>query len=158
MRILYICTHNRCRSIIAEAVTRELANGLIEVASAGSDPAGRIHPLSLKYLQECGIHTGNLRSQSWHEFEDFKPDAIIMMCDQAAEENCPTWFGDGVRVNWSLADPSKVYGNEDAIRQAFYATIRIVQQRIGKFLEADFKTMSGDELAQQLHKLALQRG
>ena len=70
MKLLFICTHNRCRSILAEAITNHLSNGLIEAKSAGSEPAGEVHPLTLKYLNDAGIPTEGLQSQSWDEFEN----------------------------------------------------------------------------------------
>ena len=86
IKLLFICTHNRCRSILAEAITRHLADNRIIAASAGSTPQDTVHPLSIQFLQERGISTEGLRSQSWDEFEEFAPDAVLAMCDTAAAE------------------------------------------------------------------------
>ena len=98
MKVLYICTHNRCRSILSEAITNHFSEGKIMAKSAGSQPVGEVHPLSIKYLQEAGIATDGLRSQSWDEFEAFAPDLVVTVCDSAAGEACPLWFGKSLKV------------------------------------------------------------
>ncbi len=135
MKILYICTHNRCRSILSEAVTNTRAAGRIVARSAGSQPAGEVHPLSLKYLAEAGIPTTGLRSESWDAFEDFAPDVVITVCDSAAGESCPVWFGKSVKLHWGLADPSRLQGSDEEIAQAFRQTIRTIEQRVAALIE-----------------------
>jgi len=130
MKILYICTHNRCRSILSEAVTNHLSKGKIEAKSAGSQPVGQVHPLSIKYLAEAGIATQGLTSQSWDEFEEFAPDIVVTVCDSAAGEACPVWFGSTLKVHWGLQDPSKLTGSEEEIADAFRQTIAIITQRV----------------------------
>ena len=130
MKILYICTHNRCRSILSEAVTNHLSKGKIEAKSAGSQPVGQVHPLSIKYLAEAGIATQGLTSQSWDEFEEFAPDIVVTVCDSAAGEACPVWFGSTMKVHWGLQDPSKLTGSEEEIADAFRQTIAIITQRV----------------------------
>ena len=128
MKILYICTHNRCRSILCEAITNLMAVPGMVAASAGSAPEGRVHPLTLHYLREAGVPTVGLYSKSWDELETFKPDLVITVCDSAASESCPVWFGKTVKVHWGLADPSKVVG-EAAQAQAFRACIAEIKRR-----------------------------
>jgi len=135
MKILYICTHNRCRSILSEAVTNHFSNGLIEAKSAGSQPVGEVHPLSLKYLAEAGISTQGLVSESWDDFEAFAPDLVVTVCDSAAGEACPVWFGDTMKIHWGLADPSKLTGSEESIATAFRDTIDIIKQRVANILD-----------------------
>lgn len=135
MKILYICTHNRCRSILCEAITRTRAAGLIEARSAGSQPAGQVHPLSLQYLAEAGYETAGLKSQSWDDFEDFAPDIVVTVCDSAAGESCPLWFGKTLKVHWGLEDPSKHDGSDAEVAEAFRATIRIIEQRVEALIE-----------------------
>lgn len=130
MKILYICTHNRCRSILSEAITNHLADGVLEARSAGSQPMGAVHPLSIKYLDEAGIGTAGLISQSWDELESFAPDVVITVCDSAAGESCPVWFGKSIKVHWGLADPSKLEGTEDELADAFRATIAEISTRV----------------------------
>lgn len=134
MKVLYICTHNRCRSILSEAITNHFAGGKIIAKSAGSQPVGEVHPLSIKYLQEAGISTDGLRSQSWDEFEDFAADLVVTVCDSAAGETCPLWFGKSVKVHWGLADPSKLQGSEEQIAEAFRATIEQIKQRVQQLI------------------------
>lgn len=130
MKVLYICTHNRCRSILSEAITNHVAGDVITAKSAGSQPVGEVHPLSLKYLNEAGIPTEGLQSQSWDEFEAFAPDLVITVCDSAAGESCPVWFGKSVKVHWGLSDPSKLTGSEDDIARAFNDTIAQISARV----------------------------
>lgn len=150
MKILYICTHNRCRSILFEAITNARAGDIITARSAGSQPAGEVHPLSIKYLKQAGYPTKGLCSQSWDEFEDFKPDIVITVCDSAASEPCPVWFGKAVTVHWGLSDPSKVTGGDAKISQAFNACLGEIEVRVSALkalAESDPDTQS---LKQQL--------
>jgi arsenate reductase len=137
MNVLYICTHNRCRSILSEAITNHFADGKIIAKSAGSQPAGEVHPLSIQYLQEAGIATEGLRSQSWDDFEQFAPDLVVTVCDSAADETCPLWFGKSLKVHWGLADPSKLQGSEAQIAKAFRATIEQIKQRVEQLVNLD---------------------
>jgi arsenate reductase len=134
MKILYICTHNRCRSILSEAITNHLSHGKILAKSAGSQPAGQVHPLSILHLQQAGINTDNLVSQSWDELESFAPDVVVTVCDSAAAESCPLWFGTAIKLHWGLADPSKVIGTSDEISQAFNSTINEISSRVEQLL------------------------
>lgn len=139
MNILYICTHNRCRSILSEAVTRQKATGIINAMSAGSQPSGEVHPLSLKYLQETGYQTDRLTSKSWDTLIDdngerFIPDVVITVCDSAAGESCPLWLGQMPKLHWGLADPSKLDGNETEKRDAFLSTIAQIEQRVEQLI------------------------
>jgi arsenate reductase len=146
MKILYICTHNRCRSILSEAVTNDFSVGKdgkdgkdrkIVAKSAGSQPAGEVHPLSIQYLQEANISTDGLCSQSWDEFEAFEPDLVVTVCDSAAGESCPVWFSHSLKVHWGLVDPSKLQGSEAHIAEAFRATIEQVRQRVYQLVNLD---------------------
>lgn len=130
MKILYICTHNRCRSILSEAITNHRASDRLTARSAGSAPSGEVHPLSLRYLQEAGVATEGLKSQSWDEFADFRPDIVITLCDAAQGEACPVWFGDALKVHWGLADPSKLEGDERSVADAFRRTIQEIEHRV----------------------------
>ena len=136
MKLLFICTHNRCRSILAEAITRHLSDGSIQAASAGSQPVGEVHPLSLKYLQEMEISTDGLKSQSWDELESFEPDVVITVCDSAAGEQCPVWFGQSIKVHWGLPDPSKIEGSDEEIATGFYTVMGIIEKRIEALIAA----------------------
>jgi arsenate reductase len=137
MKILYICTHNRCRSILSEAITNHISDGSITARSAGSQPVGEVHPLSIKYLNEAGVSTLDLSSQSWDEYESFAPDVVVTVCDSAAAETCPLWFGNSTKVHWGLADPSKLEGSEEQIADAFRATIQEISIRVNNLMSLD---------------------
>ena len=142
MKLLFICTHNRCRSILAEAITRQFGGPGLEARSAGSQPAGQVHPLSLKYLEEAGIETKGLVSQSWDAHESWAPDVVITVCDQAAGEQCPLWFGKALKVHWGLADPSRLEGSDEKTGEAFRRTIEELQSRITQLREAGLEQMN----------------
>lgn len=151
MKVLYICTHNRCRSILSEAITNHAAGDTMQAKSAGSQPVGEVHPLSIKYLQEAGISVDGLQSQSWDEFEDFAPDLVVTVCDSAAGESCPVWFGKSVKVHWGLSDPSKLEGSEEEKAQAFRETINIITQRVQRLAKVEFS--SPEALRDAVNKL-----
>lgn len=144
-KILFICTHNRCRSILAEALTTHLVKGKFDVASAGSQPAGMIHPETIKYLEYSNIDTTGLHSKSWNDLENFDPDIVITVCDQAAGEACPVWMGNTLKVHWGLTDPSKLTEAEK-IKEAFESVTDILQKRIQFVLSHQLKNMGQDEL------------
>lgn len=142
MKILFICTHNRCRSILSEAITNHMSNGKWNAYSAGSQPVGQVHPLSLKYLQQRGIATDNLQSQSWHDFEAEQPDVVVTVCDSAANESCPVWFGNCLKVHWGLPDPSKLEGSEAEIKASFFKVMDIIEARTQQLLALPFEQLS----------------
>jgi len=153
-KLLFICTHNRCRSILSEAISNHLAKGKILAYSAGSQPAGQVHPLSIKYLDEKGISTEGLTSQSWDDFELVEPDVVITVCDSAANEQCPVWFGNCVKVHWGLPDPSKLEASEEEIKKAFFNVMATIESRIQQVLALDLDEMSDSELQNSLNKIA----
>lgn len=154
MKVLFICTHNRCRSILGEAITNHFGQGKIEARSAGSQPVGQVHPLSIKYLNERGISTEGLCSQSWDDHEAFAPDVVFTVCDSAAAEQCPVWFGNSVKVHWGLSDPSKLEGSDEMVKEAFFATIGKIEARLNKVLTLDLDNLPPQELKQALIKIA----
>lgn len=146
MKILFICTHNRCRSILSEAITNALGGDNIEAFSAGSQPVGEVHPLSLKYLTERGYSIEGLKSQSWNDFADQRPDVVITVCDSAAKETCPVWFGDCIQVHWGLPDPSKLQGSESEIRDAFFKVMDTIEDRVKALRALDLNHTSENEI------------
>ena len=150
MKILFICTHNRCRSILSEAITNQLGEGLITAKSAGSQPSGQVHPLSIVYLQEQGFSTEGLKSQSWDEFEDYAADLVITVCDSAAKEACPVWFGSSAQAHWGLADPSKVEGSDEHIASAFRECIEEISQRTKTLLQWSRDGLDANKIAENL--------
>ena len=153
MKILYICTHNRCRSILSEAITNHLSDGSLQAFSAGSQPAGEVHPLSLKYLAEKGISIEGLQSQSWDDFEGDQPDIVVTVCDNAANEACPVWFGNTVKVHWGLPDPSKLEGSDAAVRRAFFAVMNTIEQRVQNLLDLNLDGVPRNERQRLLNSL-----
>ncbi len=153
MKILYICTHNRCRSILSEAITNHLAQGQLQAFSAGSQPAGEVHPLTLKYLQEKDIATQHLKSQSWDDFEAEQPDIVVTVCDSAANEACPVWFGNTLKVHWGLPDPSKLQGSEADIKQAFFDVMATIEQRVNALLALKLNEKTAAERHAALNQL-----
>ena len=153
MKLLYICTHNRCRSILSEAITNQFGENRLEARSAGSQPSGVVHPLSLKYLDAQGITTEGLHSKSWDDLDGWVPDVVITVCDSAAGEACPIWLGDTVKVHWGLADPSKLEGSDEEKAAAFNQTIETIKQRVLAMLNAQLDDKHGAALQQTLISL-----
>ena len=134
MKLLFICTHNRCRSILCEAIASQRGVGALEAASAGSTPVEAVHPLTLRYLKERGYGTAGLRSQSWHDLKAFEPDRVVTVCDSAAGEVCPLWMGEVEKHHWGLPDPSRGEGDEAAIHSAFMAVIDRIENQVDEWL------------------------
>ncbi len=140
LKILFICTHNRCRSILAEAIARHVSEGALEVRSAGSQPAGQVFPGTLRYLESQGMSVDGLQSQSWDELESFAPDIVITVCDSAAGEACPLWMGDTARVHWGLPDPSKQ--SDETLQQEMFGQLgQMMQQRLRLLAEAPLEIL-----------------
>jgi protein-tyrosine-phosphatase len=157
--LLFLCTHNSARSIIAECVMNRLGRAKFIAHSAGSQPRGSVHPLALALLERLGYPVGGLRSKSWQEFEG--PDApnldfVFTVCDDAAQEVCPVWPGQPMSAHWGLADPSRVEGSEAAQALAFADTHRMLNQRIGIFCSLPLASL--DRLSLQRRLDAIGRG
>lgn len=135
-RVLFLCTGNSARSVLAEATLRAWASARFDAFSAGSKPTGAVHPLTLETLRSDGIAVDGLRSKSWDEFDDeTQPlDVVVTVCDSAAAEPCPVFFGHVVRTHWGLADPAAVEGTDEARRQAFADAHAIVKTRLAALL------------------------
>ena len=136
MKLLFICTHNRCRSILCEAIASQRVAGSLQAASAGSAPVESVHPLTLQYLRERGYQTVGLQSQSWHDLEGFEPDRVITVCDSAAGEVCPVWMSEVEKHHWGLPDPSRAEGDDEAVRSAFMAVIDRIENKVDEWTQA----------------------
>jgi arsenate reductase len=132
--ILVLCTGNSCRSVIAEALINHLVQGRYRAVSAGSDPAGFIHPKSLETLHRHGIEIENPRSKSWNEFAGQYFDKVITVCDQAASETCPAFLGQYEKLHWSTPDPAKAEGSEEELNKAFDQAFQMLGDRVEKEL------------------------
>ena len=134
--VLFLCTGNSARSIIAECIMNRLGAGRFTAYSAGSHPAGTVNPHALECLGNLGYPTANLRSKSWDEFagEGAPPlDFVFTVCDNAAGEVCPIWPGRPMTAHWGLPDPAAVEGSEAEISAAFAETHRLLHDRISNF-------------------------
>ena len=129
-KVLYICTHNRCRSQLYQAITNELGEGKVIAQSAGSQPEDQVNADAIKALQRQQVNTAGMVSKSWDEVESFNPDLIITVCDSAAGEVCPVWFGDTPKLHWPTPDPSKLEGSEEEIIKAFDDTMLLIRQKV----------------------------
>ena len=144
--VLFLCTGNSARSILAEALLNRMGEGRFIAHSAGSQPKGEPHPMALKVLRGHGFETAGLRSKSWHEFAgpDAPPiDLVITVCDNAAGESCPVWPGHPVAAHWGIEDPAAVEGDRQAL--AFERALHYLRNRILLLLALPLDSI--DELA-----------
>jgi arsenate reductase len=157
--VLILCTHNSARSVLAEGMLNHWARTLgrdVRAHSAGSAPSGRINPFALEALQGAGVDTAGVRSKSWDEFTT--PEApqlsiVITVCDSAAAESCPVFFGAGmppVKVHWGYPDPSNADGGDAGRRRAFELTRQALGYRVLQLLQLPLATMNGPHLQQAL--------
>ena len=152
LNVLFLCTGNSARSIMAEAILNRLGRGKFKAFSAGSEPAGYVHPLALQMLRNAHFDVSNARSKPRDEFA--QPDApnldfVFTVCDNAAKEVCPAWPGKPMTAHWGLPDPAKVEGNEAEKAAAFADTMRMLNQRICIFVSLPLDKLS--KLSLQKH-------
>jgi arsenate reductase len=153
--VLFLCTGNSARSILAEAALNNLSrgDGRFRAFSAGSHPKGEVHPLALEVLKQNHIPTDGLRSKSWDEFE--RPDAptlhfVFTVCDNAAAEVCPLWPGHPMTAHWGIPDPAAVEGTEDEKRRAFSDALSVMRRRIDLFASLPIDKLNRLALQQRL--------
>jgi arsenate reductase (thioredoxin) len=153
LNVLFLCTGNSARSIMAEVILNRLGRGKFKAFSAGSQPAGKVNPLALKVLRMANYDTSDLRSKPWDEFAvpgAPKLDFVFTVCDNAAQEVCPIWPGQPMTAHWGLPDPARAEGN-DAERQLVFAdTLRMLSNRIGIFVALPLGKLSKLSLQKQL--------
>ncbi|MCE2403409.1 arsenate reductase ArsC [Candidatus Poribacteria bacterium] len=155
-RVLFLCTGNSARSIIAESLLNHNSDGRFVGYSAGSHPRGEVHPYALELLLHLGHDTENLRSKSWDEFEEADApvmDFVFTVCDNAANETCPVWPGRPVTAHWGLADPAGAQGTEDEQREAFAEAYELLERRVKAFLSLSFESLEGQELENKLREI-----
>lgn len=156
--VLFICTGNSARSILAEAILNQLGGGSFKAYSAGSHPKGEVHPLTLETLAQRHFDVSTLRSKSWDEFSSpgAPPmDFIFTVCDNAAGEVCPLWPGHPVTAHWGFADPAAVAGTSEMKREAFASTFKEISQRLRIFLNLPFEKLDHLSLQQRLKDMGL---
>lgn len=154
--VLFLCTGNSARSILAESALNKLGAGRFRAFSAGSYPKGQINPLALRLLLRIGYPTEGLRSKSWDEFA--KPDAPVMdfvftVCDDAAGEICPVWPGHPITAHWGIEDPSHIEGTEIERERAFVTALRYLENRIKLLLALPIDELETVALTAKLHEI-----
>lgn len=154
--VLFLCTGNSARSIMAEAILRHKSRGAFSSFSAGSHPSGKVRPEALRQLQLCGIPSDGLRSKSWDEFS--APGApqmhfVFTVCDNAAHEVCPLWPGHPMTAHWGIPDPAAATGSPEEIARAFHDACTILDRRIGLFLSLPLATLQRMAIQQELNRI-----
>ncbi|MFI3197363.1 MAG: arsenate reductase ArsC [Methylococcaceae bacterium] len=155
MNVLFLCTGNSCRSVLGEATFNHLAPEGWRALSAGSKPAGYIHPRSLALLEREGISTEGYYSKSWNDLP-VTPDIVLSVCGNAANETCPTYLGPVLRSHWGVEDPAHVEGSDAEIDAAFMTTYRILRHRIEQFLALPLNELKNnrDQLKLELDRIS----
>jgi protein-tyrosine-phosphatase len=151
--VLFLCTGNSARSILAEAILNKVGLGKFQAFSAGSQPKGQVHPEARKLLQSLGYDTSGFRSKSWNEFA--KPgapalDFVFTVCDNAAGEACPLWPGQPMTTHWGIPDPAAATGSAAEISLAFKDAYRMLSQRIGVFAALPLRSLDRMSLQTKL--------
>lgn len=154
--VLFLCTGNSARSILAESILRKDGQGRFRAFSAGSTPNGRVNPLAIQTLENFGYPAEGLRSKTWLEFA--QPDAPVMdfiftVCDNAAGEACPVWPGQPATAHWGIEDPAKVAGTEFARRAAFVAAFGFMKKRIEAFISLPLASIDKLSLKTKLNDI-----
>ena len=158
--VLFLCTGNSARSIMAEAILNQKGFPNFTAHSAGSHPTGHVHPEAIRQLASANIRTEGLRSKSWDEFA--KPDAppihyVFTLCDRAANEVCPIWPGHPLLARWSVPDPAAVKGNSQEIARAFFEAFSVLDRRIGLFLCLPLEKLEREVIQSEIDKIGRQQ-
>jgi arsenate reductase (thioredoxin) len=154
--VLFLCTGNSARSVIAEAILNRVGADKFCAYSAGSQPKGQVHPETIRLLQSLGYDTSGFRSKSWREFA--KPgarplDFVFTVCDNAAGETCPIWPGQPMTAHWGVPDPAEAAGTEAEIALAFKDAYRMLNQRIGIFTSLPLRSLDSLTLKNKLKEI-----
>jgi protein-tyrosine-phosphatase len=159
--VLFLCTGNSARSIIAEAILNKSGAERFRAYSAGSQPKGRINPRTIALLQSLDYDVSNLRSKSWDEFTRPgapKFDFVFTVCDHAASETCPVWPGQPMTAHWGIPDPAEAQGSEAEIALAFKDAYRMLSQRIDIFLALPIRSLDQLSLQTRLREIGRMQG
>ncbi len=153
LNVLFLCTGNSARSVIAEAILNREGRGKFRAYSAGSQPKGQVHPYTLDLLRKLNFDVSQMRSKSWSEFAT--PDAprldfVFTVCDNAANESCPVWPGQPMTAHWGVPDPAAATGNEAEIHFAFADTFRMLNNRISIFVNLPLRSLDRLTLQRRL--------
>src|SRR5215469_11100580 len=159
--VLFLCTGNSARSIMAEAILNKIGAGKFRAFSAGSQPKGRVHPEALQLLQSLGYDTSSFRSKSWSEFADPGApllDFVFTVCDNAAGEACPVWPGQPMTAHWGVPDPAEARGSPAETALAFKDAYRMLHQRIGVFTSLPLRLLDQLSLQAKLNEIGPRQG
>jgi arsenate reductase len=154
--VLFLCTGNSARSILAEAILNHKGKGVFTAYSAGSHPAGQPRPEALQQLESAGISIEGLRSKSWDEFSAPgapKLDFVFTVCDNAANEQCPFWPGQPMTAHWGIPDPAAVKGAPEQIAKAFRDAFVVLDRRISLFLSLSLATLEALAIQQEIDRI-----
>jgi len=154
--VLFLCTGNSARSILAEAMLNHLGQGRFRAFSAGSHPKGEVHPFALELLQKNRLPVAEMRSKSWDEFA--RPDApqldfVFTVCDNAAGETCPLWPGQPMTAHWGIEDPAAVEGSDEEKRRAFFQAYMQLNRRIAQFVSLPIAKLDRLSLQAKLREI-----
>ncbi|MBB3222060.1 arsenate reductase ArsC [Pseudoduganella umbonata] len=144
MNVLFLCTGNSCRSVLSEGTFAHFAPAGLRAISAGSQPAGQLHPRAVATLNRKGISTEGYYSKSWDDLP-VTPDIVVTVCGSAAGETCPAYLGPVLRTHWGLDDPSHVVGTDEEIEAAFERTYEIIIARLNAFLALPLEELRNDK-------------
>jgi arsenate reductase len=154
--VLFLCTANSARSIMAEAILNQTGKGRFVGFSAGSQPAAAVNPHAIALLERHNISTDRLRAKDWSEFaqpDATKMDFFLTVCDKAAGEVCPIWPGQPMTAHWGVDDPAMVKGEEETIMKAFYDAYMVLNRRIAIFLSLPFEKLDQISLRKELDSI-----
>ena len=158
--VLFLCTGNSARSILAEALINHWGRGRFVGYSAGSSPKGKVHPIALELLEHLNMPTEGMRSKSWNEFEEPgapKLDFVFTVCDNAAAEACPAWPGQPMTAHWGVADPAAVQGSDTDRWLAFQQAFLEIESRIKIFTSLPIKSLDRVKLQERLREIGQSR-
>ena len=154
--VLFLCTGNSARSIMAEAILNHKGKGRFSAYSAGSHPSGQPRPEALHQIESAGLSTTALRSKSWDEFsvpDAPKLDFVFTVCDDAAKEQCPFWPGQPMTAHWGIADPAGIKGTPEEIARAFRDAFTVLDRRIGLFLSLPLATLECMAIKREIDRI-----
>jgi len=156
--VLFLCTGNSARSIMAEAILNLKGKQNFTAYSAGSHPTGKVHPGAIKQLESAHIPTDRFRSKSWEEFVQSDAPAlnfVFTVCDNAASEVCPVWPGQPITAHWGIPDPAAVKGTPEQVERAFRDAFFLLDRRIGLFLSLPLSALDSFALKKELNEIGL---
>jgi arsenate reductase len=158
--VLFLCTGNSARSIMAESILNNLGGGRFRAFSAGSHPAGQVNPLAIELLKRNHFKTDGLRSKNWSEFEQWDAphmNFVLTVCDKAAGEVCPVWPGQPMSAHWGVPDPAEITGTEEEVKKAFSDAFMVLSRRIALMVNLPLEKLDRLALQKELVDIGRQK-